>query len=357
MKIQTSNIYYKPMTFSPSKNDNGAKVSFASSETVDYYAEAKNRQQKARERVKNQRAVAFISALGLSLTGTIGTITALLSPKVDENNFSTPTSSVGSPFNNDFEQDIEILTEGNNQTTEETNPTIPETTVPVTEETIPETTVAETEPEIEETTEINDDGIPPHIEKIFLENPEVELQYNNLMASLETFSEHLGEDGLAVIKASIEKNGNGSVDPIDVLKILHIESSGRIYNKNGNYLVNSVGAMGPFQMKKVVEEDINRIYGGDSEGNKVNISNAYGNIDGFVLWWRYINEGRVPNVKIPASFPAHEDDKAITAWLYNQGAWSTSVSSEARHYVQTFDALSIVDKYPEVVEFILNGGE
>ena len=330
MKIQTSNIYYKPMTFSPSKNNNGARISFASSETVDYYAEAKNRQQKTRERVKNQRAVAFISALGLSLTGTIGTITALLSPKVDENNFSTPTSSVGSPFNNDFEQDIEILTEGNNQTTEETNPTIPETTVPVTEETIPETTVAETEPQIEETTEI--------------------IEESNTI-------NHLGEDGLAVIKASIEKNGNGSVDPIDVLKILHIESSGRIYNKNGNYLVNSVGAMGPFQMKKVVEEDINRIYGGDSEGNKVNISNAYGNIDGFVLWWRYINEERVPNVKIPASFPAHEDDKAITAWLYNQGAWSTSVSSEARHYVKTFDDLSIVDKHPEVVEFILNGGE
>ena len=345
------------MTFSPSKNDNGAKVSFASSETVDYYAEAKNRQQKAREQVKNQRAVAFISALGLSITGTIGAITALLSPKVDENDFSTPTSSIGAPFDNDVEQNIELFTEGNTPIIIETEPTIPETTVPVTEETIPETTVAETEPEIEETTEINDDGIPPHIEKIFAENPEVELQYNNLMASLETFSEHLGEDGLAVIKASIEKNGNGSVDPIDVLKILHIESSGRIYNKNGNYLINSVGAMGPFQMKKVVEEDINRIYGGDSEGNKVNISNAYGNINGFVLWWRYINEERVPNVKIPASFPAYEDDKAITAWLYNQGAWSTSVSSEARHYVQTFDALSIVDKYPEVVEFILNGGE
>ena len=142
-----------------------------------------------------------------------------------------------------------------------------------------------------------------------------------------------------------------------MLKILYIESSGRIYNKSGGYLVNGVGAMGPFQMKKVVEEDINRIYGGDSTGKKVNISNAYGNLNAFVLWWRFINEERVPNVKLPSSFPEHKNEKTVAAWLYNQGAWSQSVSSEARSYMKTFDELSMLDDFPEVVDYILNGAE
>ena len=375
MKIQTTNIYYKPTLYSPLKK-NGANISFSSTEASDLYRNAKIEQNKAREQLKRNRFIAYIGALSLVVSGAAGAVISFLSPqKPNASDFETPPASVGSPFDNNNDNDVlGVLTEGNQaptvtspmedttvppQTEIETVPetTIPETTVPVTEETIPETTIQETEPESTETTETNGDSIPPKIQKIFDENPNVEAQYNKIVESLDTFSKHLGEDGITAITRSIEKNGNGVVEPIDVLKILFIESSGRIYRNDGSYLVNGVGAMGPFQIKKVVEKDINRIYGGDSDGKKVNISNAYGNLDAFVLWWRFINEERLDDVKLPSSFPEHKNEKSIAAWLYNQGAWSESVSSEARSYIKTFDELSILDEYPEVVDYILNGGE
>lgn len=363
MKIQTTTINYKPILYSPLKS-NGVRISFASGTEVNVsYRNAKIQQQKAREQAKQQRFIAFVSAVGLAISGAAGIVASFLLPdKSEDSNIETPPASVGTAF--DTDNDLGIFTGGNPQTSEtesnieETIPsttvleTTPETTVPVTEETIPETTISETEPEIKETT---GSSIPPEIESIFAENPKVEEQYNKIVESLETFSEHLGEDGLAVIKASVEKYGAGKVDTIDILKLLFIESNGRIYNKNGNILKSSSGAYGALQITKPTEEYINEYYGltGDE---KLNVKDPYDNVDACVLLWRFLLEKRGGEIERGKWLPTGDDVKAAAAWSYHDGAWAETTTGYGRDYIQKFTALSLIDEYPELIEHILNAG-
>lgn len=362
MKIQaTNNFCYKSKTFSPLKR-NGANISFCSDVYADdSYRNAKVNQQKAREENKKQRLIAFVSAIGLTISGAAGYVTSVLLPeKTEKRDFETPSAAVGSPFDNDVNDTLGILTGGNPQENEqqttivETTPpttvveTMPETTVPATEETIPET-----QPEVTETTGSN---IQMKIESIFAENPKVEEQYNKIVESLETFSDHLGEDGLEVIKTSVEKYGDGKVDTIDILKLLFIESNGRIYNKNGNILKSGSGAYGALQITKPTEEYINEYYGLTGE-NKLNVKDPYDNVDACVLLWRFLLEKRGGEIERGKWLPTGDNVKLAAAWSYHDGAWAESTTSYGRDYIQKFDKLSLIDEYPIVVDYILNGAE
>lgn len=367
MKIQTTNnFYYKSQTFSPAKR-NGVNVHFCSDIYADdSYRNAKEKQQKAREDVKKQRFIAFVSAVGLVVSGAAGIVASILLPnKPESSDIETPPAATDSPFDNDVDENLGILTDGNTQETtpqvtiEETIPpttvieTTPETTVPAIEETIPETTIAETEPEITGTT---GSSIPAEIEHIFAENPKVEEQYNKIIESLETFSEHLGEDGLEVIKASVEKYGDGKVEAIDILKLLFIESNGRIYNKNGNILKSGSGAYGALQITKPTEDYINEYYSLTGE-DKLDVKNPYDNVDACVLLWRFLLEKRGGEIERGKWLPTGDDVKLAAAWSYHDGAWATNTTSHGRDYIQKFTALSLVDAYPTVVDYILNGAE
>lgn len=199
---------------------------------------------------------------------------------------------------------------------------------------------------------------PVSTAEIILENnPEVKEQYDKIMQALDTFSAQLGQDALPLIKDRVEKLGNGRVEVIDVLKILFIESTGRIYESDGsgNILKSNSDAYGAFQITKDTQDYLNYYYNLEGTPDELDIMDPYDNLDGCIYNLRFLNAQRSKDLENGVSLPTGDNLKSAVAWGYHDGAWAQYITDFGADYIEKFETLSILDEYPEVVDYIING--
>lgn len=289
--------------------------------------------QKVKRRKKAQRVGAFISALTVGVAGATGLafkIDSLANSNKNSNDYeTTPPSSYVEPYK-----------------PEET--TIPPYTVPPTEEAVTEATIEDTIPPTTQATQ------PEQLtaEEILDTNTEIKKQYDKITDALETYSSHLGKDALPIIIEKVNEIGEGKVDVIDVLKILWIESTGRIYDKNGNILKSDAGAYGAFQVTKDTQDFLNNYY-----GLNLNVENPYDNLEACIYNLKFIYNKRSNDMEEGKQLPTGDDLKKAIAWSYHDGPWATKITNYGRDYIRKFETLSQLDEYPQVIEYIINGGE
>ncbi len=185
------------------------------------------------------------------------------------------------------------------------------------------------------------------LNQVLEDDPELNKAYNDISAALETFSEQIGEDGYELINRYVDELGDGKVDPTDVYKVLFIESTGRIYDKNGNLLESASHAYGPFQIKKCAEEDINKNY----ETN-YDVKKPYDNLAVNVLLLRWLNDFRTNQMEKGKNLPTGYNLKHAIMWGYHDGAYAKNISYYGQAYINEYDRLSKLDEYPELYDLM-----
>ncbi len=184
--------------------------------------------------------------------------------------------------------------------------------------------------------------------KAFLEeNPDIKEAYDNILSAVQTFSQQIGENGFELIKKYVEELGDGKVDAWDVYKLLYIESNGRIYDKNGDYLTSSSNAYGPFQIRKIAEIDINERYGTDYD-----VLDPHDNLAVNVLLLRWLNDYRTEQLEKGKSLPTGDNLKHAIMWGYHDGAYCSTISYYGQDYLNKYDKLSVLDLYPELYDLM-----
>lgn len=315
MKIQAINYPYNYIKTSNNRSSNSYSqdtISFSA-----YYTQKKKAQQKA------QRIGAFLGALGIAITG--GTTLALKmntlanpNQEQDKNSTTPPSSYVSEPFESEEPTFPTYITE----------PSIEETTPPTTQETLPQQL---------------------SVEEVFEKHPEIEEQYDKITDALETYSTHLGREAMPIITQKVKEIGAGKVDVIDVLKVLWIESTGRIYDKNGDILKSSAGAYGAFQVTKDTQDFLNNYY-----GINLDVEDPYDNLEACIYNLRFIHTKRSNDLAEGKKLPTGDDLKTAIAWSYHDGPWATKISYYGQDYIRKFSELSQIDDFPQVVGYILN---
>lgn len=194
-------------------------------------------------------------------------------------------------------------------------------------------------------------------QKILKENPEVKMAYDKLFTSVNRFSDQLDDDGIALITERVEQLGNNRVDVLDVLKILHIESRGRIYDpdEEGEILTNkTTGATGSFQLLPSAVQYVNDYFHYTGTDKELDIKDPYDNLDACILYLRIISalkNDQLQNGIIPLS---GENLKEAMAWGYHDGPWADHISTAGQNYINDFRSLSVIDNFPDVVDYLLN---
>lgn len=184
-------------------------------------------------------------------------------------------------------------------------------------------------------------------------NPDVNENYNNITEALSRFSKQLGTDGLALIKNRVNDIGDGEIEVIDVLKILWIESRGRIYDDNGNYLVSYTGeAYGPFQLTPSTVDYINYYYGFTGTDKELDIMDPYDNLDACIYNLKFLKEKKENDLTENGSLPTGNNIMEAVFWGYHDGAWASDITQNGEYYIAQYRDLSIIDNYPEVVSYI-----
>ncbi len=190
-------------------------------------------------------------------------------------------------------------------------------------------------------------------QNIINSNSEVREVYYNITESLDRFSSQLGTDGLSLIKNRVNTIGEGEIEVIDVLKILYIESSGRIYDNNGEYLVSYTGeAYGPFQLTPDTIDYLNYYYGFTGTENELDIMNPYDNLDACIYNLKFLKEKKENDLKENGILPTGNDIMEAVFWGYHDGAWASSITDKGEYYLEQYRNLSIIDEYPEVISYI-----
>ena len=207
---------------------------------------------------------------------------------------------------------------------------------------------------IEETQEATNKTV---VEEILNNNPDVKYAYDNLSESVNRFSDELGEDAIPLIKDRIEQLGNGKVEILDVLKVLHIESRGRIYDpENPNEILKSSqsSATGAFQLKPDTVDYINYYFNLTGTPDELDVLDPYDNLDACILYLRIVNSMRQDDIDNGIQLPTGNNIKHAMVWGYHDGPWSQTISYYAQQYIEDFDKLSAIENYPEVVDYLLN---
>ena len=190
------------------------------------------------------------------------------------------------------------------------------------------------------------------VNKLLESNLELKSAYDKITTSIDTFSNQLGEDGLSLIKERVNALGDGEINVIDVLKVLWIESNGNIYDDNGNYLESYTGeAYGPFQLTPDTVDYINNYFGLEEP---LDIMNPYDNLDACILNLRFLKDKKEADSE-NSILPTGENIMDAVFWCYHDGAWADDITEQGDDYLAKYRDLSIVDSYPEVVEYITNG--
>ena len=186
-------------------------------------------------------------------------------------------------------------------------------------------------------------------------NPELKEEYDKIMQAVNTFSEQLGEDAISLIKERVDLLGNGQVDVMDVLKILWIESNGRIYDDDGELLKSISGAYGAFQITEDTQNYLNYYFGLEGTPDELDIKNPYDNLDACIYNLRFLQDKRNDDLQNGMDLPTGNDIKTAVAWSYHDGAWADEITDYGQDYIQKYENLSRLDKYPQIINFILEG--
>lgn len=192
--------------------------------------------------------------------------------------------------------------------------------------------------------------------KILETNEQVKENYDNLLEAVTRFSDELGEDGLALIKERVELLGNGRVEPIEVLKILWLESRGRIYQEDNptKIIESKTGeAFGPFQVTPETADYVNYYYGLEGTDEALDVMNPYDNLDACILYLRFLQYERSEDIKDGRLLPTGEDIGCAIAWGYHDGAWADELTDEGSAYVKEYQDLCYIDEYPQVIDYLL----
>lgn len=189
---------------------------------------------------------------------------------------------------------------------------------------------------------------------ILSNNSEIKTEYDKIIQALDTYSEQLGEDALPLIKERVALLGDGKVDVMDVLKILWIESNGRIYDDDGELLKSVSGAYGAFQITKDTADYLNYYFGLEGSENELDVKNPYKNLDACIYNLRFLHDKRSSDMENGEYLPTGDNIKTAVAWSYHDGAWATKITNYGQDYIEKYEKLSQLDEYPQVVDFILN---
>ena len=197
-----------------------------------------------------------------------------------------------------------------------------------------------------------DESLTDKVNGLFLENEDLYSANLKIQSAIDTFSSQLGEDGLSLINERVELLGGSEVKTIDVLKLLWIESNGRIYDDNGEYITSYTGqAFGPFQLTPDTVDYINNYYGLDKP---LDVMNPYDNLDACILNLKFLKAKKLADSE-NSLLPTGENIMDAVFWGYHDGAWATDITKQGEEYLAKYRDLSIVDDYPDVVAYITNG--
>ncbi len=194
-------------------------------------------------------------------------------------------------------------------------------------------------------------------QEILNSNSEVKYNYNKIKESLDRFSEQLGEDCLPLIKRRVEELGNNRVSVLDVLKILEIETKGRIYDPdNPKEIIASFTneAYGPFQLTPDTVDYVNYYYKLEGTDKELDVMDPYDNLDACILYLRFLRYQKETQLNEGKTLPTGNDVNLAVMWGYHDGAWENDISDYGRDYLQQYTELSSIDDYPEVVAYLLN---
>ena len=180
------------------------------------------------------------------------------------------------------------------------------------------------------------------LHKLLEENPDVKQAYNDILSAVRTYSTQMGENGFDLIKSYVEDLGDGKVNVQDVYKFLFIESSGRVYDKNGKYLTSKSKAYGPFQIKECAQIDINNYF-----GTNYDVKKPKDNLAVHVLLVRWLNIYRTKQFNKGVELPTGDNLTDAVVWGYHAGAYAKKKSIADEAYLGEFHRLSILDIYPD----------
>ncbi len=181
---------------------------------------------------------------------------------------------------------------------------------------------------------------------------ELKNSFNEIVDTVTTFTDQLGEDGYQLIKSRLEELGEDKVTIQDVLKILTIETHGNIY-KNGKIIVSYTGkAFGPFQLTPSTISDINDSQGFTGTENELDLMDPYDNLDACIYQLKFLVDKNTKEIEDGKKLPCGSDVKKGMAWRYHDGAYASKYSEYGKKYVDNFERLSEVEKYPELIEYM-----
>lgn len=193
------------------------------------------------------------------------------------------------------------------------------------------------------------------VQTIFITEPEVLNVYDKLTDALNRFSEQLGVDGLELIKDRVNEIGDGKVNVIDVLKILWIESRGKVYDENGDILSSYTSqAYGPFQLTPDTVDYLNNYYGLTGTENELDVMNPYDNLDACIYDLKFLKDKKENDLIEQGVLPTGTDIMRAVFWGYHDGAWAKEITQQGEDYLQAYDELSIIDNHDDVVQFLIN---
>lgn len=185
----------------------------------------------------------------------------------------------------------------------------------------------------------------------------INLNFNQLKSAVDRFSSQLSYDAYSLITERVEELGNNRVDPIDVAKILWIESKGRIYSEDDptKIIESHTGeAFGPFQITQGAADFINSYYGLMGTENELDLMDPYDNLDICILYLRYMQYERGKDIQEGVALPTGDNVDLAVAWGYHDGAWAEKITKQGQNYLDQYQSLSHIDEYPEVIDYFFD---
>lgn len=185
----------------------------------------------------------------------------------------------------------------------------------------------------------------------------INLNFNQLKSAVDRFSSQLGYDAYSLIKERVEELGNNRVDPIDVAKILWIESKGRIYSEDDptKIIESHTGeAFGPFQITPGAADFVNSYYGLAGTEDELDYMDPYDNLDICILYLRYMQYERGKDIEEGVQLPTGNNVDLAVAWGYHDGAWAEKITTRGQNYINEYKSLSHIDEYPDVIDYFFD---
>lgn len=184
------------------------------------------------------------------------------------------------------------------------------------------------------------------IDKILNENEDVKSAYDNINEALDTFSSQMGTDGLELIRQRTNEITNGEIDTAEILKILWIESRGRVYDDNGNYITGYTNeAFGPFQLTPDTVDYLNNYY-----GLNLDVMNPYDNLDACIYNLMFLKDLNEQRLEENGELLTGNDVMRAVFWNYHDGAWADDITKQGEDYLAMYDELSAIDEYAALYE-------